>query len=610
MNNKTTLKDVINCLKIGSHICKEFMIAAFIKSIMKSILPFVTIIFSYLILDGLIDKIASSTIYLYAFLMIGLNFVIGIIIKICNYFTSKYGNVIEYKITKSLCDKSYTLDYSQAEDSETMSLVQKAREGSNSNGGLQDLYTTFFDRVLATVLSIIYALILLSGLFIKGVTTSTDKLASIINNPASILLVFFVLIVATIASTLISAYVNKENYKVMMANIELNRRYSYLYSICSNYQYGKDIRLFSMQKMIHSIMIHEKTSSNAAWLRVVRLSIRMQILSNVFYKLLLLASYAYVGIKAYYGLVSIGNVVSYVSAITLLGTSISTLLSGYLQTKQQTSYLKNYFTYLNLPSRMAYGEKVFNDKDIEVEFKDVSFVYPKQEGETISNISFKINKGEKLALVGQNGAGKTTIIKLLCRLYEPTSGDIYINGTNIKEYTRESLYDIFSVVFQDFKLFSYSIKENIGCGTEADETKVLDSLEKAGIKERVERMEKGIDTIIYNKNEEKGVEISGGEAQKIALARALYKGSPLVILDEPTSALDPVSEADIYSHFKDMVKDKTSIFISHRMSSCKFCDRIIVLDKGMIEEVGTHDELVKNHGVYKKMWDAQAKYYN
>jgi ATP-binding cassette subfamily B protein len=249
-----------------------------------------------------------------------------------------------------------------------------------------------------------------------------------------------------------------------------------------------------------------------------------------------------------------------------------------------------------------------DDNEFEIEFRDVSFRYANTDKYVIKHLNQKIRIGTKTAVVGPNGAGKTTFIKLLCRLYEPTEGEILLNGVDIRYYDYKDYASLFSVVFQDFNLFSFSIAENVASGTDYDEVKVLDCIERAGFGERLSKMEKGIHTNIYHQEDE-GVEISGGEAQKLAIARALYKDSPLVILDEPTSALDPVSEYEIYRHFDEMVQNKTSIYISHRMSSCRFCDNILVFDEGQIVQSGNHDELVKQEGLYKELWNAQAQYY-
>ena len=220
--------------------------------------------------------------------------------------------------------------------------------------------------------------------------------------------------------------------------------------------------------------------------------------------------------------------------------------------------------------------------------------------------------GEHLSVVGLNGAGKTTFVKLLCRLYDPTDGEILLDGVNIKEYDYSEYMNIFSPVFQDFRLFAFSIKENIVLGNLNDDKDKVDGIiDQVGLKDKVDSLEKGSDTMLFKSFDENGIEPSGGEQQKMAIARALYKKAPVVILDEPTAALDPVAEYDIYRNFDTLVGGKTAIYISHRLSSCKFCDRIAVFSEGKIKEYGTHEELVKiDGGVYSEMFRAQARYYS
>ena len=226
-------------------------------------------------------------------------------------------------------------------------------------------------------------------------------------------------------------------------------------------------------------------------------------------------------------------------------------------------------------------------------------------------MSIKFRIGERLAVVGLNGSGKTTFIKLLCRLYDPTEGEILLNGINIKKYDYNEYMSIFSVVFQDFKLFSFSLGQNVAASVKYDSARVKDCLEKAGFGARLQEMPEGLDTCLYKDFEENGVEISGGEAQKIALARALYKDAPFIVLDEPTAALDPIAEAEVYSNFNKIVGDKTAIYISHPLSSCRFCDEIVVFDNGQIVQQGSHDKLVADeNGKYYALWYAQAQYYN
>lgn len=228
----------------------------------------------------------------------------------------------------------------------------------------------------------------------------------------------------------------------------------------------------------------------------------------------------------------------------------------------------------------------------------------------MSHVSFRLHPGEKTAVVGMNGSGKTTLVKLLCRLYDPSEGSILLNGTDIREYEYEEYMRLFSVVFQDFKLLAQPLGENVAAAQEYQQERVWECLKKAGFAARLERMKKGLATSLYRDLDEEGVEVSGGEAQKIALARALYKDAPIVVLDEPTAALDPISEHEIYSGFHRLIGDKTAVFISHRLSSCRFCDYILVFHEGELVQRGNHEELLKeDKGKYAVMWQAQARYY-
>ena len=269
-------------------------------------------------------------------------------------------------------------------------------------------------------------------------------------------------------------------------------------------------------------------------------------------------------------------------------------------------------TFLAIPSEKYNGTlpvEKRDDGDYDLEFRDVSFRYPNQEQWSLRHISCRLPKGRKLAIVGPNGAGKTTFIKLLCRLYDPTEGEILLNGIDIRKYDYGEYLSLLSVVFQDFKLFSMKLGENVAASMDYDPQRVWECLEKAGMRERTEKMDEGLETDLYQQKED-GVEISGGEAQKLAIARALYKDAPIVILDEPTAALDPVSEYEIYSRFGEMVEGKTSVYISHRMSSCRFCDLVFVFDSGTITQRGTHEELLdQKEGLYAQLWQAQAQFY-
>ena len=226
----------------------------------------------------------------------------------------------------------------------------------------------------------------------------------------------------------------------------------------------------------------------------------------------------------------------------------------------------------------------------------------------LNDVSLNIEEGEFVFIVGDSGSGKSTLIKLLLKELEPTEGTITLNGIDIWKYNYEEYTRAFSVVFQDFAMFSLPVGENIAASSKVDEERAWEVLEEVELAERVRKMKDSLKTQLYNNNGA-GVDVSGGEAQRLAIARALYKDAPFVILDEPTAALDPIAEAQIYENFNEMVRNKTAIYISHRMSSCKFCDRIVVLDAGNIAEMGTHDTLLAENGIYARLYQTQAQYY-
>lgn len=251
-----------------------------------------------------------------------------------------------------------------------------------------------------------------------------------------------------------------------------------------------------------------------------------------------------------------------------------------------------------------------DDNDYSIEFKDVSFKYPNTDVYALRHINLKFKIGEKLAVVGMNGSGKTTFIKLLCRLYDPTEGVILLNGVDIRKYNYQEYLSVFSVVFQDFRLFAFSLGQNVAADARFNRSKAEACLKEAGFGKRLSEMPEGLETCLYHDFDKNGVEISGGEAQKIAIARALYKNAPFIVLDEPTAALDPVSEYEVYRKFNEISGGKTAIYISHRLASCRFCDNILVFNEGQIVQHGTHEALLAQpSGKYAELWNAQAQYY-
>ena len=329
-------------------------------------------------------------------------------------------------------------------------------------------------------------------------------------------------------------------------------------------------------------------------------------------KLMMCVIYLFVCLKALGGAFGLGEVTQYVGAVTNLVEGIMSVILILEVFRVNAKFLKDIFELLDIPNKMYRGTLTTEkrrDRKYNVEFKDVSFKYPNSDRWALRHVSVKFEVGTKLAVVGENGSGKSTFIKLLCRLYDPQEGEILLNGVDIKKYRYDEYIAIFSVVFQDFWLMSHKLGQNVAGSCDVDGPRAVKCLEDAGFGERLKELPDGLETWLGKDFDEDGIVISGGESQKIAIARALYKDAPFIVLDEPTASLDPVAEAEIYKNFDEIVGDRTAIYISHRLSSCRFCREILVFEDGGIIEHGTHDSLIGAAGRYKQLWDAQARYY-
>lgn len=394
------------------------------------------------------------------------------------------------------------------------------------------------------------------------------------------------------------------------AGVEVKAMYLHM-DVFGDYHKGKVIRLFGMEDMLlrrgkeASDEIDAYYEENGVLERIH--TAKQNGINGIFS----LFAYLLAGVKVLSGAITIGAFTQYTGALNQFGSAYKELLVDYAQLQRLCVNLQDFLAVLDRENQHVQGsipvEKRL-DGEYELAFEDVSFHYPGSERLILEHVNCKLDMKGKMALVGRNGAGKTTFIKLLCRLYEPTEGRITLNGVDIRKYDEEEYRDLFGVVFQDFQFFPFTVRENITAGLTTDEEKLKKCITQAGAEEVIQNLSKGMDTYL-TKFRKEGVEVSGGEAQKLALARALYKDAPLVILDEPTAALDPISEAAVYAGFDEMVKDKTALYISHRMSSCRFCDDILVFDEGRIAERGSHETLLTQNGRYAALWNAQAKYY-
>lgn len=527
----------------------------------------------------------------------------GCLVQATEQVISVWSNTSGDEMREKLSRKMLDMEYQKAEDGKTREFIRALRMHEDRYGGTGYIISTTM-YMLREAAASIYALVCVAMMFWKVPVGEKGFFNSWYSG---VLLAVCYGILFSI-SYRIQKKVSAKSIELDQSIMEGNAVFKYAAQNVIDYRNGKDIRIFHLYPMIEKLLRSiglEQIEIWSFWNGKYQAGI------TCLMQAVMALAYVYVGGKAMSGAISIGSVLMYAGAINQLSTSVAGCIRLYGECVNRMSYMGKLKEFLDTPDMEYDGTLPVEKRDdarYEICFEDVTFTYPGTEKPALDHVSLKFEIGSRTALVGRNGSGKTTLIKLLCRLYEPDSGRILLNGIDIRYFEYKEYVQLFSVVFQDFHLFAYPIGENIAGSRHVDEERAWDALEKAGMKERVMEMEDKLDTLLY-KNTGEGVEISGGEAQKLALARALYKDAPFVVLDEPTAALDPFAEAEVYEHFKELVRDRTSIYISHRMSSCKFCDEILVLDEGKIAERGTHSELLERNGIYAGLYRTQAQYY-
>lgn len=426
--------------------------------------------------------------------------------------------------------------------------------------------------------------------------------------------VLILLAVATAAlSYVCSLRTNKWSYDHRQEGAALGQKMSYIRQTAGDRGALKDIQIFGMSSWLRQVHDAVLKLFRAFQLREQRVRLLGDLAEVALTFLRNGAAYGYLLALALGEGLSVSEFLLYFTAVGNFTTWVTGILKGFGELHQFSLELSSVRSYIEAPEpfRMEGGKAIEPDTSLPytLELRDVSFRYPNTETWALRHVNMKFQVGSRLAVVGENGSGKTTFIKLLCRLYDPTQGEILLNGIDIRKYSYRQYIDLFSVVFQDFQLLAFPLGQNVAAAVEADKGRAARCLEMAGFGKRLAALPQGLETPLYKEFDESGVQVSGGEAQKIALARALYKDAPFVVLDEPTAALDPVAEMEVYENFDKIVGDKTAVYISHRLSSCRFCDDIAVFDHGHIVQQGSHDALVEAPGKYQELWHAQAQYY-
>ena len=590
------------------HLDQSILPTSLIQAAIDSIKPFVNIWFSAKLIILITEKSDAKTLTMTIAVALGIN----VILFFLNSFLDHYNNIHRMALldleNKRVEEKLFVADYGLLNDIDYRDLLHKHEEAGKSRWARFPyfVWTSFqFTRgLLTTIISFIIIIPLLKVGFVRTGNTFFERPLFIITIAAAIAIMAVVILI-------VASKINKSYLEANEKYAELDRIFYSFIDILGDYKTGKEIRLYKEQNLIDNIATQKILTDGEITLR--KISMRTAKSSSfiaILGALVGFGVYLFIGVKGLFGLFGIGSLVLYCGSFMQIISGIMMFANTLGKLKEILPLARDYFKILEAESTMVYGSREIDlTNGFEIDFKNVSFKYPNSDNYALKHINLKIKNGEKLAVVGRNGSGKTTFIKLLCRLYDVDEGEILINGVNVKEYTRESLNALYSVVFQDYKILSLTVADNISASDECDVDMLYSALDKANIKDRIEAMPQKEKTYLYKDLDKSGVEISGGEAQKLALARALYKDSPIVILDEPTAALDPIAENEIYSRFNSFVENKTAIYISHRLSSCAFCDRIAVFDNAELVETGTHNELVSANGIYAELWNTQRKYY-
>lgn len=571
---------------------KGYFVIQVLNLIISVLQPFINILLMPLIVDELVGGRDVQKITQYVLGIILLNYVHNMLSGVFNNFSERYSLKFENYFKALMSGRTMELDFQLMEDKKALDQLELARNGMTwYSGGLTGLVKPLFDMI-------------------NGVLTLAGVTAIVVTKAPLLLIITLLMLTVT---TIINAKLNEIEQKQYAELSKVNRIFSYMGFNLTDFRYGKDIRLYDAKDMMVEKWEYHSAVMGKHWETIADKQLPLIWLTNVADIIRDFGTYFVVGVLAITGKISLGITTQMFSAAGTFYSSMRAIVVGYQELAKKSNYAYEYVKFMDYPAAIYKGNKQVEEKPHTIEFKNVSFTYPGSEVAVLKGVNLTLTQGEHLSVVGLNGAGKTTFIKLLCRLYDPTGGEILLDGVDIREYEYDEYMKLFAPVFQDFKLFGFTMKENLlmkdDC-SEKERKEIEQIFEKVGLTDKLSTLSEGMDTYLFKYFDKTGIDPSGGEQQKLAIARALYKDAPVVILDEPTAALDPIAEYEIYKQFEELVHGKTAIYISHRLSSCQFCDHIAVFSEGVVKEYGTHAELYqKENGIYAEMFAAQAQYY-
>lgn len=570
---------------------RKYLIYLVLDILTSSVLPFINMYLVKYSVEMLTDRADYGSYIKLVIAFIAASIVFTNLQSYFNYKRDICGNLIGIKMYKNIYKKTIYLDYEMLLDKDIMEKRELALKVIN------EMRVTTFTQVFKIVTTNIIVLI---GLV--AVLSTID---------------FWIILIALaiiFVNTVSTAVQKKQEINVNNDFVPINRKTAYFFNTGADASINKEIRVYNM---MNPLLKMYGDIQNAV-LKLVQKSFRIffvnRTVANLSNALLDLAMYILLGLKVLTTeAITVGDFSLYLSTIRTFNSSVQGLLTSYLDILNNGQYLKNYFEFMNLPTMLEDKKAdILVGHSMVFTFDNVSYKYPGQDNYVLKNISIDINAGEKLAIVGENGAGKTTLVMLLMRMFNPTEGRILLNGTDIRQFSAEEYFKLFSTVFQDFKLFAFQIRDNVSSLDESGrnvEQRVDLAIDKVGLRPKMDSLKSGINTYIDKIYENDGVLLSGGESQRVAIAQALYKDAPVIILDEPTASLDPRVETEIYTKFDKITTGKTAIYITHRLGSIRFCDRAIVLKDGQLLDIGSHDELMHKCPYYAELYNMQARFY-
>ena len=581
-----------------------------LQTISISVFPFVNVYFTAEIIDVLTNGGGARQAAPLVAAAIALNCVLYFVRNAVGY---QY-QIRRYTLSRGemarINEKVFTMDYALLENPEIYAAIRRYDDDRKQHGVSSWRLQYSLQSLILGTITLLVAIVMLWEFFGAIFRRTGD---SFIEGPWLAAAVLAVIAVGAGIVGILNMISQKRYYQYNDAFLKVDKEFNFYSDMIANYRTGQEIRTYHEQDLIkhhacdkmmtRGVFLLKKMSMNTAFSGSI-----MAIISAV----LACGVYILIGSKGLLGVFGVGSVVRFSGAFLQIVQGVISLAGFVGQIKVMRESLKYYYDVMDIrPVQKSGSRQIDFDPDrARIEFKNVSFKYPGAETYALENVSVALEPGQRYAVVGKNGSGKTTFIKLICRFYDVEEGQILINGTDIREYDIGAYRRLFSAVFQDFDIFSFTVGQDIAVAEEYAPGRLWDSLESAGLKERIERLPKKADTYVTRDLSDEGVDFSGGEQQKLTLSRALYKNSPIIILDEPAAALDPIAEYDMYTRFNGFVGDKTAVYISHRLSSCRFCANIIVFDLGRIVQLGSHDALLRDtDGKYCELWHAQSQYY-